>query len=159
MMQKFLFFLLFVCNLSLPAYSQQYDAYNLRSSLEDFVRAWNTHDPKSLLAFWSDDGDLINSWGKWGKGKNNIERILAEMLHGEYSKAMMEQTVDSLRFLTPEIAFVDTTATLSNSDYSKSEKPFLIELHIIYLMQKKESGWKIISVRSSALHSHLMKVK
>lgn len=164
MLNKLIFFLLctgFLISFSLHGqqYGQQYDVSSAKTLLENFVRAWNSHDPKNMIALWAEDGDFINAWGKWGRGRNNVERIFKEEQSSDLNKTTMDQTIDSMRFLQPDLVFVDATSTLSSEHASPATKPIYIEHHVIYVLQKKEGNWKILSARPYALLGRLTKVK
>lgn len=164
MLKKLAFFLLCTgiltsFNIYGQQYGQQFDVSNAKNLLENFVKAWNSHDPKNMAILWTEDGDFINAWGKWGRGKNNVERIFKEEQSSDLNKTTMEQTIDSMRFLQPDLVFVDATSTLSSELSLPANKSIYLEHHIVYLLQKKDGTWKILSARPYALQGHLTKVK
>ena len=50
----------------------------VRAVEDAFVAAWNKHDTKALAAGWAPDGDLINPFGRWAKGRAEVEKLLGE---------------------------------------------------------------------------------
>lgn len=159
-MGKIVFFLLTlaVC-FNANAACENYDVIGVRTLLADFVKAWNTHDSQNMVTFWATDGDIVNPNGRWGKGQNNIERILRDEQTSEIKKTTMEQTIDSIRFFQPDLVFVDATSTISGDAATMEGKPFFLEYHTVYLLQKKENVWKIVSARPYILQGKLTKVK
>src|ERR1043166_3916446 len=43
---------------------------------EQFVAAWNRDDAKALANLWTEDGDLINPFGRHANGRAQIEQLL-----------------------------------------------------------------------------------
>jgi uncharacterized protein (TIGR02246 family) len=81
----------------------------IRKLYSQFVAAWNKHDPKAMAAMWVEDGDDIEPDGNVAKGRADVEKLLA-MEHASIMKnTKLALTVDSVWFITANVALVDGT--------------------------------------------------
>ena len=42
---------------------------------DEWVAAWNKHDPQLLASLWTENGDLINPFGKQAEGRQAVEKF------------------------------------------------------------------------------------
>jgi uncharacterized protein (TIGR02246 family) len=110
---------------------------------EAFVEAFQTGDAKALAARWTKDGDYTDQRGRTFKGREAIEKLFKE-LFAENKKLKLRINVDSIRFLTPEVAVEDgTTEVLPPNGGPPSRSRYTI-VHV-----KKDGEWFLSSVRDS----------
>src|SRR5262249_40897283 len=79
-------------------------------SLDDVVDAWtagyNAHDAKAVAAIYTEDADLVLPLSGRLKGREAIEKDLAEFL-AKNPNVRLKQAVSSRRFLKPDVAVID----------------------------------------------------
>ena len=110
---------------------------------EAFVEAFHKGDAKAVAAFWTADGDYTGMSGKRLAGREAIEKSF-DAFFGENKGAKLRIEVDSLRFVTPEVAIEDgVTAVLTPDGGPPSRAKYTI-VHV-----KKDGEWHIGSVRES----------
>jgi uncharacterized protein (TIGR02246 family) len=81
----------------------------IRKLYNQFVAAWNKHDPKAMAAMWVEDGDDVEPDGNVAKGRGDVEKLLA-MEHASVMKnTKLTLTIDSVWFITGNVALVDGT--------------------------------------------------
>ena len=136
------------------------DDASVRKLLDNFITQWNKHDVKEMANFWTEDGDLINPWGRWGTNKAGVLKIFTEDLgeKGKLSKSTMKYKVDKIRFVGPDMAFVDTTNTISGVENSDNKTETSMEHHVVWLLAKKNSDWHVVSARPYKLLGTLTEV-
>lgn len=117
------------------------DSSGVGEFINAFNAAWNSHNPKAIADFWVGDGDLITPWGRWIISKSQIESHFEQE-----KKGMIQQSIDSKRFLTPQFAYLDTTIKLNFTEQKENSPPAILQ-HGVYLLGKVGNEWKIISLR------------
>lgn len=149
---------LLLISLSLSAHNDHND---IRANLDGFTAAWNAHDTAKMASFWASNGDLINPVGKWGTGTAGVEQIF-KMEHNAKNGAMRKSTikfdVDNVNWVTSDIAFVDTTCTITGMTPPKGKATTAV-YHVVMLMSKKDGKLAITSARPYALNGKLERLK
>jgi uncharacterized protein (TIGR02246 family) len=115
--------------------------------VESFDSAWNSQNHKALASLWTNDGDLITPWGRWIRGRTQIEKYFIQEKDGPLEKSKLQQSIDSTRFLTPELILLDTTFTLSGVKDPRANDHSTLAQHGVYLLSKVDNQWKITSLR------------
>lgn len=75
----------------------------IRATAEDFTKAFNAGDAKAVAALWAPDAEYTDESGQAFQGRAAIEKEYAD-LFTEHRGATVAVTVDSIRFLGPDIA-------------------------------------------------------
>src|SRR3984957_17808971 len=110
---------------------------------EAFVEAFHKGDAKAVAAFWTTDGDYTDLTGKRLTGREEIEKSFTAFFT-ENKGAKVRIEIESLRFITPEVAIEDgMTAVLSPDGGPPSRAKYTI------VNVKKDGQWQIGSVRES----------
>ncbi len=87
----------------------------IRKLYMDFTAAWNDHDPKKMAAFWSLDGDTVEPDGMAAKGRNEVEKHFAEEQSTAMKESTLKLTIDSVWFVTADVALVDGSYVVLNA--------------------------------------------
>lgn len=116
--------------------------------LKAFDAAWNSHNSKALSSLWLEDGDLITPWGRWIMGQGQIEKHFEQENTGPFGKSTLSQSVDAVRYLTPQLVAMDASLRINNIlDPSGGSITSSLLQHAFYLLTNKENQWKILSAR------------
>jgi uncharacterized protein (TIGR02246 family) len=122
----------------------------VRAVTDAFVAAWNKDDSRAMAAEWAPDGDLINPFGRWAKGRAEVEKLFAD----EHSTAMKGSTYAlsnyQVRFPSPAIACADWDGEITgmhNPDGS-AMSPFKHHVNVLYA--KKAGHWWAVAGRAAA---------
>jgi uncharacterized protein (TIGR02246 family) len=86
---------------SQPVASKDEEA--IRKSAKDFSQAFEKGDAKAIGAMWAEHGEYEDDAGKVLRGREAIEKAYAEAFKG-HSGAKIDVEVQSVRFLTPDVA-------------------------------------------------------
>jgi uncharacterized protein (TIGR02246 family) len=97
-----------------PAANVSADEVAIRASAEDYTAAFNKGDAKAVAAAWTPDGEFTDEHGRKFQGRDEIEREFAAIF-ADQPGAKIEIAVDSIKFLTPEVAIESGTARSSSS--------------------------------------------
>ena len=79
------------------------DENAIRATADDFVKAFNRGDVKTIGALWAADAEYTDESGQSYQGRAAIEQEYAELFQ-EHRGATMDVTIESIRFLGPDIA-------------------------------------------------------
>jgi uncharacterized protein (TIGR02246 family) len=79
------------------------DEKAIRATAEDFLTAFNAADAKAVGALWAADAEYTDESGKSFQGRAAIEREYVDFFK-EHHGATMTVTIESVRFLGPDIA-------------------------------------------------------
>lgn len=100
------------CALADEAVSAAGDAAAIRQRANDYLRAIELGDPDEIASFWTKDGDYLDESGHAVKGRQLAKR--AESRASQEDHTRREITVESLRFITPDVAVEDGAVMVTN---------------------------------------------
>jgi len=112
----------------------------VRKAAEAYIAALGRGDVAELTASWTADGDFIDSAGRTTKGRELARRASMRSRKGIDDKSLVI-TVDSIRFVTPEVAIEDGTTPGSEGDTVG---------HYTAIWVKRGGKWLLDGVRESA---------
>lgn len=117
------------------------DQEGLSASAEEFEKAYNAGDAKTIGAQFTSDAQIVDEDDNVVEGRTEIEAVFAQLFK-DYPKARIQVELTSLRLIAPTIAIEEgySTTTLS-PDESSSRSPYTI-VHI-----KHDGKWLIARVR------------
>ncbi|MDP1834998.1 MAG: SgcJ/EcaC family oxidoreductase [Chlamydiales bacterium] len=124
----------------------------VRSTVDSIAPAWNTQNLDGLMALWSQEGDLVIPKGNWAKNRDEVRQLFKSFQQSRYKDSVIEQSSSSIRFVSPDVALVDLTATVAgpreeNSRYSNPQ-----QFHVFLVMvRENEKDWKIAAARFSGI--------
>jgi uncharacterized protein (TIGR02246 family) len=130
--------------------SQADDEASIRRFGVDFSAAWNRHDPKAMASFWAEDGDLINPFGRWAKGRAEVEKLFQDEHAGVMAGTSYSTTLSSVRFLTPDVAVTDwdIVVTGMRGPDGSAAPPF--KPHLALVMVRRGGRWLSLAARPYA---------
>ncbi len=86
-----------------PNAGNEADEKAIRATADDFVKAFNAGDAKAVGALWATDAEYTDESGQSLHGRAAIEKEYADLFK-EHRGATMTVTIESIRFLGPDIA-------------------------------------------------------
>lgn len=116
----------------------------------DFAAAWNRHDPQAMADFWAPDGDVVNPFGRWAKGRAEIVKLFED----EQSGPMKESTftaegVPETRDLAPGLVLADWDYSISGMVAPGGMKLPSQKGHIAAIWKQAGDDWSLIAIRAS----------
>jgi uncharacterized protein (TIGR02246 family) len=139
-----------VACLSAPLISQIQAAENagddesaIRSSIEAYVVAYEKGDAKALAELWSPKGILITiDTHEQANGRAEIEAQFRRIF-SQPGKRVLNVDVGSIRFITPDVAAEDGTATVTVGEGEPTATNYTA-IHV-----KRDGRWMLDSVREA----------
>src|ERR1700741_4117109 len=116
---------------------------SLMNNAKTFVDAFEKGDAKAVAALWAEDGDYVDVNGRHLQGRSVIENAFKDFL-GENKELKLRVDVNSVRFLTPDIAIEDGTTTVIPPDDAPPSQARYTNVHV-----KKDGQWVLQSVREA----------
>jgi uncharacterized protein (TIGR02246 family) len=114
---------------------QAEDEAAIRKSDEAYVEAYNKQDAKALAALWSPEAVYIDpETGDEAVGREEIEKEFADTFAG-LKDAKLEVNVESIRFLSPNVAIENGTARINYGEGEPDESSYAA------LFVKREGKW------------------
>jgi uncharacterized protein (TIGR02246 family) len=103
---------------------QAEDEAMIRANAEAYVAAYNKHDAKGVAAMWSPDAVYMDpTTGEAAVGQEEIEKVFAGIL-AELGEAKLEVEVNSVEFVSPNVAIENGTARIVRPDAEPEESNY-----------------------------------
>ena len=114
----------------------------VRSILDGFAAAWKTNDGPALGGFFTDDGTLVNPFGQKAVGRDAVSEMYTEYFKGMLAGTSTAITLDTVRDLGGERAFIDGEQRILAPDGSE-----MLALHLTALVGREGGSWKFLDSR------------
>lgn len=120
--------------------SGQFD--EISSTLAEFATAWKANDGSALAGFFAEDGTLVNPFGQRADGRHAVAGMYSDYFGGMLAGTSTSITLDTVRDLGGQRAFVDGKQTIVGSDGSE-----ILAVHLAALLQREDAGWRLVDAR------------
>lgn len=114
------------------------------------TRAWNAGDATAFSERVTDDCVFTNISGSVFVGRDAFEAQHARIFAGIYRGSNLEQKIDHLRLIRPDVAIVDTSVTLrvQASDFGPGR---MLETKLLQVLTRDEGKWRIAAYHNVAV--------
>ena len=117
------------------------DEVAIRKTVESYVEAFNRQDAKGLAAHWSEEGVYSSRLsGEQITGRAALETEFAAQFQGN-GDVRLEVRVDSIEFVSPNVALEHGTATVTRPDETPDKSSYTA-VHV-----KRDGKWLLDRVR------------
>ena len=99
------------------------DAKAIRATADQFVKAFNSGDAKTIGAEWSTDSEYTDENGVDFHGRAAIEKEYAALFEEQSRARSITVNIASIRFLGPDIAIEKGAASVPNSRRGRRPSP------------------------------------
>ena len=121
------------------------DVRQIEAEVAAYVEAFNAKDAAALARHWSETGVYVRpADGTRLVGRNAIEQEFHAAFE-ELPNAVLVVTVDSIRFVTPDVAIEEGTAEVDSAGAAPSRSGYAA-VHV-----KRNGLWQIDSIRETEL--------
>lgn len=117
------------------------DEVQIRRGVLAFVEQYNAHKADGLAALFAPSGRMVFADGTEVNGRDAIQKAFAEIF-ADRPKATVSVVVDSIRFLTPDVAVEEGITTLFPDGETLTSSGRYTVLHV-----KQGGRWAMQSVR------------
>jgi uncharacterized protein (TIGR02246 family) len=122
------------------------DVQAIHGRIEEFVNAWNTHNPRAMSMVYADDADLINPAGRVAKSRAEIERLFTDEHAGLFKESRMAFKAEEIRLLSPDIAIIDEDFEVTGMR-DPSGKEMTLRGHLTQALKKEGDTWWVVTSR------------
>ena len=126
------------------------DSTTIQSILQEEVASWNSGDAATYSKHFAENGTFTNIRGMFFAGHQQFLDRHVEIFKGMFAKTVLQQDVVSFRFLSPDVAIVETLTWITGFPKGGSPKAIHIDdqgrLHtrLLQVFQKQAGDWKIV---------------
>jgi uncharacterized protein (TIGR02246 family) len=113
----------------------------VRKTAEDFVKAFNSGNAKTVAAFWTKEGEYVGPDGETLRGRDAIEKGYTEFFK-KNPKASIEVEIESLRLLGRNTALEEGSLKLK---LQGDKEPGVSRYSVLHV--REEDGWRVATVR------------
>jgi uncharacterized protein (TIGR02246 family) len=135
--------------LAAPARGADDDSAAVKKRWDDFAAAWAKHDPKAMASIWTEDGDLINPWGRLATGRAEVEKLFADEQTGKgpLRETTLKIDAHTVRFPLPDVAVSDIDLTVTGAfGEDGSPQPPLV-FHCTNVWKRADGAWSVFACR------------
>jgi uncharacterized protein (TIGR02246 family) len=119
------------------------DSMAINQVFADFFGSFSRQDAHATAMTFAEDGDFTNMFGIHVHGRTEIEKRFAALFRTSLKAAHRTDTLRSIRFYTPEVAFADADTVITGTKAADgSDIPFRKGLMIV-VMTKQNGRWLI----------------
>ncbi len=149
-MKKLLLLTILVGLVALPSARADQNAEDaaIHKRHDEWIAAWNKHDPKIMAAFWVTDGDLINPFGRHAQGTAAIEKLFTEEQTGPMAGSTYAGKLEKIRYVGKDLAIVDVAGEITGMKTPDGAAAPPFKHHVTWIAQKKGSKWMAIGARA-----------
>jgi uncharacterized protein (TIGR02246 family) len=120
------------------------DEAAIKQVVAGFSEGWNNHDAHAMCASLADDVQWVSWRGEVSHSRKQVEDDHATLFAGLYKNSRRTDTVNAIRYLTPELASVDNFWSMTGAKMRDgTDWPYRAG-YVNFLMAKRGGRWVII---------------
>jgi len=123
------------------AFAQSADEAAVKAVVARYVDAREHRDPSATAALFTADADQLVSSGEWRKGRDAVVR--GTMASSESTGGRRTITVESVRFVTPDVAIADGRYEISGLAGGVSR-----HMWSSFVITRSSGAWHIAAIRN-----------
>jgi uncharacterized protein (TIGR02246 family) len=112
----------------------------IKDRVSGFIKAYNSRVASNLSEYFTDDATLVDVDGGVVRGKADISAQFANGF-AQSSKFVLDSTIESIRYITPDVAQLEGVSTLNAPNEAAISNRF------VTLVVKKDNVWKLAEIR------------
>jgi len=125
----------------------------VRRIATSFFEAWNRHDVSAMAALYTEDAQVVNSFGLWWRGVSEVERGLGQM--NSIGPPLTPESM-SARVLTQDTALCIVNYTVGSFTRPGGQTVPEQKALSTFVMVKTESGWLIAAAQTTAVNAEVI---
>lgn len=119
------------------------DVAAIKQVFADFYGAFSRQDAHATAMTFANDGDFTNMSGIHVRGREAIEQRFANLFKGNLKGTNRTDTVRSIRFYAPNVAFVDADTVITGTKQPDGSIGPVRKGLMIAVLTKENGGWHI----------------
>jgi uncharacterized protein (TIGR02246 family) len=141
----------FLVTLALVSPAAAADTASLEAIEAEFAGAWAAHDAARMASFWAEDGDFMNPFGRFARGRAELEALFAEEQRSVMRASTYHFKLDSHRVLAPDVVVTDWTNEIRGMVAPGGEPLPPFTHHVTTVFVKRDGRWWKAAARAVAL--------
>jgi uncharacterized protein (TIGR02246 family) len=141
-----------VFGVSAAARAQDSNATAIKELNQNFVTAWNAHDPKKMAAIWGDgEVSLINPFGMKCGSRTEVEKLFEQEQSGVMKASIYRIDSFTLRKVCDDVMVGDWDGTVTGMiDPSGTRLPAFSH-HVTNVYYNRGGRWAVVDSRAFQL--------
>jgi uncharacterized protein (TIGR02246 family) len=119
----------------------------VRALTDQFVAAWNKHDPAALAAIWTENGDYAEPDGRTVFGRADIQKLFALEQGSVFKNSELNLVVERVKSIGDGVAIADGTYELFKATDPAGRPIGTRTGYFTNVLVKQGDGWKVSSAR------------
>ena len=115
--------------------------------VDQAISRMNKGDLTVLDDFWDENADYVGVDGRHIVGRVQMKAFFSEILRMSAGGMQQEGTIESIRFLTPELAIVDGSWTISGARDEAGTELAPLSGRGLEIAQKRNGQWRFVATR------------
>ena len=132
------------------AASRSEDEAAIRQLYVNYDAAWNAADAHGLAQLWADDADHMEPDGRIIRGRAAVQQLFTDRFAADLKGTRSQQTIESVRFVTPDVAVVDASYEVTGMHPSDGTDLPAIHGRYVDIWLKHAGKWRIAADRPMA---------
>jgi uncharacterized protein (TIGR02246 family) len=137
--------------LSAPRHASAADESGVKTLIDEFTNAFNSHDAHAVATCFTDDADFINVQQADSRGRKAIEDHFVPLFSGRLKNAHRTYTLKSIRFITPDVAAVTMDYVLNDTTGTNGETVPSRKGLYDWVVTRQNAKWLISVLHESEL--------
>ena len=117
------------------------DEKEIRALVARYVDAREHTDARAVESLFTADADQLVSSGEWRKGRDAV--VKGTMASSQSTGGTRTVTVESIRFVTPDVALADGRYEISGLAGGQTRR-----MWSSFVMSRTPDGWRIAAIRN-----------
>ncbi|MCI0663822.1 MAG: SgcJ/EcaC family oxidoreductase [Acidobacteria bacterium] len=127
--------------------SAQADEQAIRMMVDQAISRMNKGDITVVEDFWDENADYVSVDGRLIAGRAQMKAFFSEILRLSAGGIQQVSTIESIRFLTPELAIVDGSWTISGARDESGTELAPLKGRGVEIAQKRDGQWRFVATR------------
>jgi uncharacterized protein (TIGR02246 family) len=125
------------------------DETAIRKIMQDEVTDWNRGDAAAYSRQFASDGSFTNIRGQFFTGHEAFLKQHEAIFQGVFKNTTLQQDVVSLKFIKPDVAIVETLASVSGMPLpppgTAADSKGRLRTRLLQVVVRQGSEWKIVA--------------
>lgn len=126
--------------------STQHTDAQIKDLFERFMQAWTAGDAQAFGACFTDDSDYVSYDGTRATGREQHQENHDKLFRGVLAGSALVGDLESIRYITPDVAILYGTASVLMPWRSKLPKRRLSRQTIVAV--NADEGWRITAIHN-----------
>ncbi|MEU1734498.1 SgcJ/EcaC family oxidoreductase [Streptosporangium sp. NPDC020145] len=122
------------------------DTAEIERLFADFLAAWTAGDAQAFGALFTDDSDYVSYDGTVARGRRAHQHNHDKLFRGVLADSALVGDLESIRYLTPDVAVVHGTASVLMPWRSTLPRRRLSRQTVVVV--RTETGWRIGAIHN-----------